>query len=709
MVNRTELRKRLTSLLAVTVGVVAVAGACGGSGGTNASTFGPPGADGSVGDGAGGGGSADGNGGSFLFGDGASGGSGSGGASSGSGTSGAGAFADANFACDGCASFPGLSAATCSAQTLGPPALAYPPDGVLLPPNMNVLEVQWLPPAIGSAALYEVDFENSVTDVRVETPCNEITSVRGVADAGCGLTLSQTQWNDIATTNADGDPVKVTVRAVPAGASCVATSPQSVRISFAKENLTGGIYYWQSATYGGVAGTTGGIFFHDFGTFDPAPTPFWTSGSTGTCVGCHTLSKDGVRMSLMYDDPDADDEFGDVHTLSMDVASRSVIGGGQVSPGFQTFTHDHQYMIASTFKAPMAAGGPGPGPGGSVDTSFAVWSGDGTTLAKVNALPTGTQGTQPNLSQDDRTLIFVAPGLVNGASSISQAGDHHFMGGSLWSAAFDEATSTVSGYAPFLTATGSENFYYPDQSVDGNWVLFNENDDTSAANNDGDCFYSRQARVKILHFPPQAGDAPIDLPSLNIANGLSNSWPRWSPVVQTYKNHQILWVTFSSNRDYGVHLKNTGFDNYYPPESPSYDQPQPASKQGVTFDNYAAPQIWMAAIIVDPDRSLDATDRSFPAFWLPFQDVTAHNHSAQWVATVQAGSSSGGGGDGGNGTDGGATAGTDGGGSSGGAGGDDGAAPACSEQGATCGSGSALCCSDVVCCFGTCASECTIQ
>ncbi len=282
----------------------------------------------------------------------------------------------------------------------------------------------------------------------------------------------------------------------------------------------------------------------------------------------------------MYDDPDADDEFGDVHTLTMDVASRTVLGGANVSPGFQTFTHDHNYMVASTFKAPAGGSGPGGGPGGSVDTSFAVWTGNGSTLAKVNALPTGTQGTQPNLSQDDHTLVFVSPGLVKGASSISQAGDHHFMGGSLWSAAFDESTSTLSGYAPFLTATGSQNFYYPDQSVDGNWVVFNENDDTSAANNDGDCFYSRQARVKMLHFPPQAGDAPIDLPSLNIATGLSNSWPRWSPVVQTYKGHSILWVTFSSNRDYGVRLLNTGFDNYYPPESPSYDQPQPASKQG---------------------------------------------------------------------------------------------------------------------------------
>jgi hypothetical protein len=569
---------------------------------------------------------------------------------------------------------------------------------------MNVLEVQWVPPA--GATLFEVDFTNGATNVRVETPCNSITSVRGVANVGCGLTLSQAAWNDISNANRGGDPVQVTVRATPASGSCVTSSPQSVAINFAQEDLSGGIYYWQSATYGGVAGTTGGIYYHDFGTFNPTPTPFWTSGSTGTCVGCHTLSKDGVRMALMNDDPDADDEYGDVKTLTIDVASRTALGGANVGPGFQTFTHDHALMVASTFKPgggppppppPPPDGGGGSGASNVVDRSFAVWSGDGHTLLATDALPVvgGLQlvGTQPNLSADDSTLVFAAPGYVGGQSSISQAGDHHFLGASLWSASFTPTTYALGNFTEILAATGQENFYYPDQSVDGNWLVFNENNDNSAANNDGDCFYSRQARVKIMHFPPQSGDVPLDLPNLDVADGLTNSWPRWSPVVQTYKYHQILWVTFSSNRDYGLRLVNTGFDNYYPPESPSYDQPQPATKQGITFDNYAAPQIWMAAIIIDPDRSLDSTDRSFPAFWLPFQDVTAHNHSAQWVATVQGGTP-GTGDDGGTAGEGGA--------------GDDGSGGTCGEPSTAC-SASALCCSDAICCGSFCAYSCNPQ
>ena len=40
-------------------------------------------------------------------------------------------------------------------------------------------------------------------------------------------------------------------------------------------------------------------------------------------------------------------------------------------------------------------------------------------------------------------------------------------------------------------------------------------------------------------------------------------------------------------------------------------------------------------INVDESTALDSADRSYPAFWLPFQDVNSHNHSAQWVEKVQ--------------------------------------------------------------------------
>lgn len=521
-----------------------------------------------------------------------------------------------DYPCTGCPAFPPLPAPACDPSVLGPATLVYPLDGMLLPPNMNVLEVQFVPPA--KATLYEVDFENGITDVRVETMCTPVPDVRGGASKGCGVTLPQGAWNDIANTNREGDPVTVTVRATIDG-TCVSTSTTKVNLSYAKEDLAGGIYYWQSAVYGGIGGKTGGIYSHDFGTFDPKPTPFYTASGTGTCVGCHNVSRDGARMALAFDDPDGDDEFADVHTAVMDVASASIVGGKNLSPGFQTFSHDHSRMIASTFKT-------------NKNAAFAIFDGDGTNLLATAMLPAMMQGTQPDLSRDDKSLVFVVPptGMMTG---ISQQGDHHFTTGALYTATFDVGTNALGAPTQLLAASG-RNYYYPSFSPDGAFLVFNDAPqpgNTATTNNDA--FYNRGARVKLLHFP--AGGTPIDLPALNVADGLSNSWPRWSPFVQTYKGHKLLWVTFSSNRDYGLHLSNAGFDNCYPPEGPMYDQPQPLSKMNTTYQNCAEPQIWMGAVIVDQDGKLDATDRSFPAFWLPFQDVNSHNHSAQWVEKVQ--------------------------------------------------------------------------
>src|SRR5690348_12949719 len=79
--------------------------------------------------------------------------------------------------CAGCPDFPpgDQHPPACTGQGVDP-QLVYPPDQVLLPPNMNVIEVQFLP-GTGNA-IFEVDFSNAATDVRLETRCNAITNTR---------------------------------------------------------------------------------------------------------------------------------------------------------------------------------------------------------------------------------------------------------------------------------------------------------------------------------------------------------------------------------------------------------------------------------------------------------------------------------------------------------------------------------------------------
>src|SRR5260221_12630764 len=90
------------------------------------------------------------------------------------------------------------------------PTFVYPTDGVLLPPNMNVVEVHFLEGSGNN--LFEISFENGLTDVRVYTSCAGPTAAEGVSvDGGCVFELSQADWDYVARSNADGDPVLVSV------------------------------------------------------------------------------------------------------------------------------------------------------------------------------------------------------------------------------------------------------------------------------------------------------------------------------------------------------------------------------------------------------------------------------------------------------------------------------------------------------------------
>jgi hypothetical protein len=554
-----------------------------------------------------------------------------------------------SYPCTDCPAFPPAGTSACDPETLAAPTIAYPLDGLLLPPNLNLLEVQFTQPA--GATLFEVVFENRAMLVTVGTRCNAITPVRGGASTGCAVTLPQVAWNDIADTNRGGDPVSVTVRATADG-SCVSTSPAGIALNFAKEDVAGSIYYWQSAVHDGIDGRTGGIFRYDFSAPKPTPTPFYTSGSAGTCVGCHFLSRDGARMAFAAENADGDDEFTDMTAKVMNVATKTVSTGRLLSPGFQTFTHDHSKMIATTWLRAQ-------------NEFFTIYNGDGTRLLDIDRIGRfgrSVAATQPDLSADDSLLVYVVPR----AGTISREGDHHFLGGSLYTSTFEASNNAVRTPELLLGATGTHNYYYPVIAPDSSFVAFNDAPE-------GDSFYNRNARVKLLHLPGQADAQPIDLPALNVADGLTNSWPRFSPFVQTYKGKRILWITFSSNRDYGLRLVNTGFDNCYPPKSPAENQPQPLSMPGVGYENCAKPQLWMAAVVVDPDPALDAADRSFPAFWLPFQSVDSHNHAAQWVERSQDISPD---------------------------------AGACGEEGASCGGTGDLCCADTVCCVDVCQFDC---
>jgi len=170
------------------------------------------------------------------------------------------------------------------------------------------------------------------------------------------------------------------------------------------------------------------------------------------------------------------------------------------------------------------------------------------------------------------------------------------------------------------------------------FVLFNRvaNDPAGTKWDGGFCpndsFSNPDARLFLMPDMPNA--TPTDLENANGSPAaspvkLSNAYPRWVPFVQTYQGNKVLWFTFSSTRDYGLRVLNHKSGMY---QCCSADAAEtPGAAHGAAFDPLCQqPQIWMAPIYFRESQS-PMFDPSGVAFWIPYQDMTTHNHTAQWT------------------------------------------------------------------------------
>jgi hypothetical protein len=329
----------------------------------------------------------------------------------------------------------------------------------------------------------------------------------------------------------------------------------------------------------------GGLYYWNAGAGATMRYEFGVSGQTAetymnapkagaaTCVGCHVLSRDGARISLGLDIPGpATYKVFDVATKAQVFGQGGAMGGSGAN--FFSFSPDNKQIMVSN----------------GVSLSLR----DAATGAAIqdNVGP----GAMPDWAPDGNSIVFAKPktsppcfGAICGAPGVSEA--------SLFL-----LTSTGSGWGnpTTLVQSNGDNAYYPSFSPEGDFVVFNRA--SAGTDSKGDAKSSYDAPDATVWAVPTKGGSPIALTRATSANG--DSWPKWMHRAQNYRGKKLLWITFSSRRAYGL-------------------------RQGAGQNA----QIWMAAF--DPEAAAQGKDPSYPAFRLPFQELSSGNHIAQWVTRVE--------------------------------------------------------------------------
>lgn len=427
------------------------------------------------------------------------------------------------------------------------PDIAYPPPNVLIPPNLNELEIHWVPKA---ATLFEIDLVSEAFEFRVFTTCTPVGT-------GCVFLPDEKTWKALAEA-AKGKTMQLSIKGTTEGAGVGVSAEQP--LSFSDQDMKGGLYYW--------AASTGGIVRYDFGLRGQKAESYYNPlNGPATCIGCHALSRNGKRIAVGMNIP----KPATLRGLETGTKTKLFEMGSLMTPGdgggsnYQAYSPDGQWLV-STQRGGLTLH----------DGATGMLIGDRGAVRNAN---------MPDFSPDGKEIVFSRSSMdpcLFGILCINLS----VTGGSLYAVPFNG----MAGFGAerlILQSDGSNN-YYPSYSPDGRFIAFNRAG--------GDSYDAMDARVMVI---PASGGNAIDLTSVNTSVG--NSWPKWGPFIHRFGGNQIMWLTFSSRRPFGV-------------------RPTPAA------------QIWMAAVSV---KQLEGgKDSGFQAFRLPFQALGTGNHIPQWVEKV---------------------------------------------------------------------------
>lgn len=459
------------------------------------------------------------------------------------------------------------------------PSIVYPNDGVMLPANLKRLEVHFMP---GSASntLFQIDFSSDRGHVQIYLRCTNPTN------GGCIYELDPDAYASVAETNRGGGPITVRVRGTDdAGTGFGESAP--ISISFSENYVLGGIYYWTTSQ-------GSGIMRYDFGGTQATPEVFMSPMTSGLsrCVGCHALSRDGKKIvaslggqndgALVYLN---DLSQSDMFTLKDDTDDRAQ---------FASFNPTGDRFVSIY------------GDTNNADDRNTLWFNDGTTGKRIasESIVLPFEPDHPDWSPDGNTIAVTRVGIHQtsqrpfdcGIELIPRMGD-------TWG-----PPATLVPESPGLSR------FNPSFSPDSSFLLYTESTCPNGSQRSNQCDGDADPSAKTWAVLAQPGATPILLAKAGApgvadagATNLADTFPRFTPFMQA-NGTRLMWATISSRRKPGLRPLGTN-------QNGDPDQ-----------------LLWMFAI--SPDAVQAGQDGSYPAFFLPFQDLTTSNHIAQWTKAV---------------------------------------------------------------------------